>query len=396
MLRPLTPFQVAADLSIAAVFAAVALWSESGAAWSGPGDALASVLTCVLLAVALAFRRLSPGLALAIAWTGAVVQMGFGRPPLAADVAIFAILYATAAYGSRPVFWAGFASALTGAVVITAYLFLIPDFAGGRLSLATLPLALAVLVAAGFALLLSWTAGALVRTAQRAREIRRAQERAEGEAVAEQERVRIARDMHDVVAHSLAVVIAQADGARYALAAEPAPDPALATEALTTISATARAALADVRLLLTQLRHREADGPQPTLADLDGLYAQVRAAGVDVRVDVDPVPAAEPPAAVQLAVYRILQEALTNALRHGHGGPVSVRLAWLPASEGMGRAEVTLEVRNALRAGDEPRSTGHGLIGMGERASLVGGILNAAPQDGEFVVRARLPIGAPE
>lgn len=404
MLRPLTPFQVAADLSIAAVFAAVALWSESGAGWSGPGDALASVLTCVLLAVALAFRRLSPGLALAIAWTGAVVQMGFGRPPLAADVAIFAILYATAAYGSRPVFWAGFASALTGAVVITAYLFLIPDFAGGRLSLATLPLALAVLVAAGFALLLSWTAGALVRTAQRARENRRAQERAEGEAVAEQERVRIARDMHDVVAHSLAVVIAQADGARYALAAAASPAsapsasaavPAVASEALTTISATARAALADVRLLLTQLRHREADGPQPTLADLDGLYAQVRAAGVDVRVDVDPVPAAEPPAAVQLAVYRILQEALTNALRHGDGGPVSVRLAWLPVGPPRGRAEVTLEVRNGLRAGDDPRSTGHGLIGMGERASLVGGMLNAAPEDREFVVRARLPIGEP-
>ena len=122
-----------------------------------------------------------------------------------------------------------------------------------------------MLIAAAFALLLAWTIGALVRAALRASANREAQERAEAEAVVEQERVRIARDMHDVVAHSLAVVIAQADGARYAAAA----DPAVATAALGTISTTARAALADVRLLLAQLRHSEGDGPQPTLADLE-------------------------------------------------------------------------------------------------------------------------------
>ena len=167
-----------------------------------------------------------------------------------------------------------------------------------------------------------------MRTAVRARANRAAQKRAEAEAAAEQERVRIARDMHDVVAHSLAVVIAQADGARYAAASA---DPAAAAEALGTISTTARAALADVRLLLTQLRHSQSAGPAAAaFADLEELYAQVRSAGVELRVDVDPAPAAEPSAAVQLAVYRILQEALTNAIRHGDGGPVSVRLAWLP------------------------------------------------------------------
>ncbi len=194
--------------------------------------------------------------------------------------------------------------------------------------------------------------------------------------------MRIARDMHDVVAHSLAVVIAQADGARYAASA----DPAAATAALGTISTTARAALADVRLLLTQLRHAESEGPQPTIADLEELYAQVRAAGVELRVDIDPAPALPPPAAVQLAVYRILQEALTNALRHGDGGPVTVALAWHAD-------RVELEVRNRLRPGDRPAESGHGLIGMGERASLVGGRLNAADRDGEFVVSATLPIG---
>lgn len=112
-------------------------------------------------------------------------------------------------------------------------------------------------------------------------------------------------------------MIAQADGARYAAVS----DPGVATQALGTISTTARAALADVRLLLGQLRHSQLDGPQPTLADLEQLYAQVRAAGVDLRVDVDPAPPGIPPAAVQLAVYRVLQEALTNALRHGDQAP---------------------------------------------------------------------------
>jgi signal transduction histidine kinase len=241
-----------------------------------------------------------------------------------------------------------------------------------------------VYIAATFALMLSWTAGALVRTAIRARENRLAQQRAEADAIAEQERVRIARDMHDVVAHSLAVVIAQADGARYAAKA----DPDAATAALGTISTTARSALADVRLLLTQLRHSQADGPQPTLADLEELYAQVRAAGLELRVDVDPAPVAAPPAALQLAVYRILQEALTNALRHGTG-PVDVRLSWHPD-------RVDLAVRNPLAAtvpADAPPGGRHGLIGMRERAQLVGGSLEAGEEAGAFIVRARLPIG---
>jgi signal transduction histidine kinase len=189
--------------------------------------------------------------------------------------------------------------------------------------------------------------------------------------------------MHDVVAHSLAVVVAQADGARYAAAS----DPAVATAALATIGSTARSALADVRLLLGQLRHRQGDGPQPTLADLEELYAQVRAAGVRLRVDVDPAPPGEPPAAVQLAVYRILQEALTNALRHGApGGPVDVRLAWLAD-------RVDVGVRNPLPPGPRTPKAGHGLIGMRERAQLAGGRLDAADEDGAFAVTAVIPVG---
>ena len=181
---------------------------------------------------------------------------------------------------------------------------------------------------------------------------------------------------------------------------------AVTTTALTTISTTARSALADVRLLLTQLRHpysslptspsatprasdgwgpSQADGPQPTIADLEQLYGQVRAAGVQLRVDVDPMPPGEPPAGVQLAVYRILQEALTNALRHGAGGPVDVRLAWHPD-------RVDLQVGNPA-SGVNAATPGHGVIGMRERAQLAGGTLDAAADAGRFTVRATLPIG---
>jgi signal transduction histidine kinase len=386
--RRLKPYQLVVDVSVAVVYFLAVVPFELATTPGMPmplAASLGAVAVSLGFSSTLAVRRLSPGLALALAWASALAQMALLRGPGFVDVAIFAVLYATAAYGSTRVFWAGFSSALVGAVVITAYLYLGPLY-GGTVDLSLIPTAIVVLVAASFALLLSWTVGALARTALRARENRAAQRRAEAEAMAEQERVRIARDMHDVVAHSLAVVIAQADGARYAAAA----DASVATAALGTISATARAALADVRLLLTQLRHSQTDGPQPTLADLEALYAQVRAAGVDLRVTVDPVPPGEAPAGVQLAVYRILQEALTNALRHGDGGAVDVRLAWHPD-------RVDLEVRNGVAPADRVDAApgaGHGLIGMRERAQLAGGRLHAGADDRAFIVTGTLPIGA--
>lgn len=388
MFRPLRPLQTATDIAVAAGFFLVTVVFElnAGVGVLGPPTGTLTVLGVVgyvlLFSVALGFRRFSPGVALALAWAGAVLQMSLLRGPSLVDVAIFGVLYATAAYGRIRVFWAGLASAVTGAIVITLYLYLGP-LSSAPLDLSVLPIAVIVLGASTFALMLAWTCGALVRTARRARENRLAQERAEEEARSEFERARIARDMHDVVAHSLAVVVAQADGARYAAAA----DPQVATDALQTIASTARAALADVRLLLTQLRHSQGDGPQPGLADLEELWAQVRAAGVDLRVDIDPAPPGEPPASVQIAVYRILQEALTNALRHGEaGGPVDVHLSWWAD-------RVDLTVRNPVAAGSSASTrTGHGVIGMRERAQLAGGDFAAAEESGSFVVRASIPV----
>ncbi len=341
-------------------------------------------LVGVLMWGAAAISRLSPQLGLIVAWVAAIMQMAAGFWPTGYNLAIPIVLFATAAWGSRAVLWWGAGSALVGGTVAGGYTALAiapgyvdqPDF-GVKVS--TLFVFVSALVI--FALVIGWGAGALWRQVLNGRRTRDAQVRAEAMAASEQERVRIARDMHDVVAHSLAVVIAQSDGARYAAAA----DPAAATAALTTIGQTARAALSDVRLLLTQLRHRQGEGPQPTLADLETLYAQVRAAGVEPRVTVDPMPPGEPPGAIQLAVYRILQEALTNALRHGRG-EVDVRLSWWPD-------RVVLRVANEAGAAPAHGSGGHGIVGMRERAQLVGGTL-AAERAGEwFVVDATLPIG---
>ncbi|MDQ1126388.1 signal transduction histidine kinase [Microbacterium sp. SORGH_AS 505] len=386
MFRSLRPYQVAVDASVAVLFALVSLPYELGTSTSSSYDigGWGAIPVVLLLSGALGLRRFSPGLALAVAWGGAIVQMGLGRGPGFADIAIFAVLFATAAYGTRLVFWLGLASVVVGSGTITIYLFRWAFLGSGSLS--DVPTLIFVLLAALFALGLSWTAGALVRTAMRARANRAAQSRAEEQTVAEQERTRIARDMHDIVAHSLAVIIAQSDGARYAAASDPDAQAA----ALGTISSTARSALSDVRLLLTQLRHSQAEGPQPTLADLEQLYAQVRAAGVELRVDVDPAPRGEVAASVQLSVYRILQEALTNALRHGAATGVDVSLAWHPD-------RVELRVRNEVAPvpeGAERRTGGHGLIGMRERAQLIGGRLDAAAADGVFTVEASLPTGS--
>lgn len=361
----------------------LSMWIADGG-WS----ITAYVLVGAIIWGAAAIARLSPVLALCIAWFGAILQMASGLPPVPFDFGVLVVLFATAAWGSTRLLWIGGASALGGGIIGGLYFGvtwsgeLITDAASALRAALTSALLGSLFV---LAMVMSWGAGLLWRVvlAGRATQVARAQ--AEMLAAEEQERVRIARDMHDIVAHSLAVVIAQADGARYAASAKPE----MATEALGTIAQTARGALSDVRMLLTQLRHRQGDGPQPTLADLETLFAQVRQAGVEPRITVDPMPPGEPPGAIQLAVYRILQEALTNAIRHGDGA-VDVHLAWLPD-------RVDIRVENLLpervTGAQLGQGTGHGVIGMRERAQLVGGHLQAERHEERFVVAATLPIG---
>ncbi|MGO2745574.1 sensor histidine kinase [Microbacterium sp.] len=331
---------------------------------------------------AVAIGRLAPGVALGVVWVGALVQMAAGLGPLPINMAILGVLYATAAWGATRTFWAGLASVLVGGVVASAYMVFANGLLAGVSALSTAVNIVLFSIIGVLVLGAPWLGGFGWRMVLRWRTTRAAQALAEVTAAEEQERVRIARDMHDVVAHSLAVIVAQSDGARYAAASSPE----IAIETLGTVSQTARAALSDVRMLLSQLRHRQGDGPQPTIADLEQLFEHVRQAGLEPRITVDPVPPGEPPAAVQLAVYRVLQEALTNAIRHGSGGIVDVHLAWMPD-------RVELEVRNPTGASAASGSVGHGLVGMRERAQLIGGSLTAAREGQEFVVRGTLPIG---
>ncbi|MGB3733235.1 sensor histidine kinase [Microbacterium sp.] len=369
-------------LSFAMYAGAVSAWLQPD--WLSLG-AMAIVATGMWGAAAIA--RLSPLLALVVAWAAAIVQMACGLSPSLFDFAVFVVLFATSAWGGRRLLWWGAGSAVGGGLVAGAYIALqqIGSLTGQGVPSAAAHASVTAALAAtsiGFALVIAWGAGLLWRVIAHGRQTREAQLQAEAAAAEEAERVRIARDMHDIVAHSLAVVIAQADGARYAAKAQPE----LAEEAMATIAQTARAALSDVRMLLTQLRHRQGDGPQPGLADLDSLFAHVRQAGVEPRVTIDPMPPGEPPAGIQLAVYRILQEALTNALRHGEGD-VDVRLAWLPD-------RVDVRVRNRIAAEKAGPGGGHGLVGMRERAQLVGGALTAGAEGTWFTVHAVLPIGA--
>jgi len=391
-LRKLSRRTLVIDLSIAGAFGLFGVLS----------DPYSSVLSLVVLAgftLALAVRRLSPALALTVAWITALSQMAAGQPVLTSDIAILAVLYATAAYAERFVRWAGLVSVGVGAVLAAGYITLLSqtdrgvtiaeavtqgDIGGLVWSLvATFVAVLAVLG-------LSWTLGLLMRTWQTARAGRLSQNRAVEEqraaqrsVVVEQERNRIARDMHDVVAHSLAVVIAQADGARYARA----QNPEAVDAALTTISTTAREALGDVRILLTRLRQDDAAGPQPVLADLDRLVDQMRSTGLDIDWTTTGSPTTLGSGA-QLAVYRIVQEALTNALRHGDAGrTVYLSLAWTD-----GWVAVTID--NAIRiipVAGQADEIGHGLPGMRERALLAGGSLSAESAGGRFIVAARLP-----
>ncbi|QFY06814.1 sensor histidine kinase [Nonomuraea phyllanthi] len=236
-----------------------------------------------------------------------------------------------------------------------------------------------------------WLAGLYASTRRRYLEgLEERAERAERERdqqarmAAAAERVRIARELHDVVAHNVSVMVVQADGAGYALDT----DPEQARVAVKAISKTGRAALAEMRRLVGVLREGETAitdyTPQPGLGQLEEL---VRGSAVPTRLEVGGDPR-ELPEGQQLAVYRIVQEALTNALKHGGPGVRAV------VAIDYNGPELVVRVSDDGRGAAAPASTdGHGLIGMRERAGLYGGAVQAGPlPGGGFEVLARLPM----
>ncbi|MER7008351.1 sensor histidine kinase [Dactylosporangium sp. NPDC000555] len=214
-------------------------------------------------------------------------------------------------------------------------------------------------------------------------------QRAQTEQAVAEERRRIARELHDVVAHHVSVMGVLATGSRRMLAR----DPAAADEALATIEETGRTALREMRRLLSVLR-TEAEpagelAPQPGLAGIEGLVEQIREAGVPAVLRVDGEPGPLDPG-VSLTLYRIVQEALTNALKHAGAAKVEVRLTFRPA-------DVTVEICDTGRGPQlGTAAVGHGLLGMRERVMLYGGTLRTGPRPGGgYRVHARIPIEAP-
>ena len=206
-----------------------------------------------------------------------------------------------------------------------------------------------------------------------------------------EERARIARELHDVVAHSVGAMVAQAQGAGRVLER----DPARAREALDAIERAGRNALDEMRRSLGVLRRTDADAPlapQPGMGDLPALIAQARDSGLQVELLTDGAPAPLP-SGIDLSAYRIVQEALTNTLKHA--GPVPTRVAIRYRDD-----ELELEIcddgalgRSAIDASAGNGAGGQGLLGMRERVAVYGGDLNAGPRpEGGFVVRASLPL----
>ena len=255
------------------------------------------------------------------------------------------------------------------------------------------PRSLAITVPSVF-FVAAWLIGDYLRTRrayvaqleERAARLERAREQ-DRRLAADEERTRIARELHDVVAHDVSVIAIQAGAAR----AVQATKPEAAAQALSLIETTARETLVELNRLLGVLRGGNGAtpdrSPQPGIGQLAGLVEELRAAGleVDARVDGEARPL---PPALDLSAYRILQEATTNVLKHAHARRVDIRVHY---TEGM----LALDVRDdgAGESHDPASSSGHGLIGMRERVALFGGQLSASRNPaGGFSVHARLPI----
>ncbi|WP_308469867.1 sensor histidine kinase [Kineococcus rubinsiae] len=364
------------DSALAAVITLVGLY-QAGA------YGVAATFCALLLCAPLALRRVQPALSGVVVAVGGLLQLQQVNTALLADVAVLFSLYALAAYAPRWASLGGLVLALIGSALVALRYYSLEGF---------VVLAIVALFSAVTSLA-SWALGSFQRVrrqyveqlAERARLLEVEREN-ESRLAVTGERQRIAREMHDVVAHSLSVIIAQADGGRYAART----DPAVGVDALETISATGRQALTDMRSLLGVLRTGPGDErtPQPDVSRIPDLVQGVRASGLDVTVDVAGTPRPLPPA-VQLAAYRIVQESLTNVLKHaGPAASAHVEVRW--DADAL-RLAVDDDGRGAS-ALVPAAPGGQGLLGMSERARLHGGSVTAAPRPGGgFRVAATLP-----
>ncbi len=355
-----------------------------GSASARPADFLLLMPFVLAMSVPVVFRRRYPVQAFAIAVVAGALQVVSDVRPLGSDLAIPLLLYTLAAYRPRRQSLPGLAVCLIGSVAAVAI------WVSGPLG--TIQRVGLVLVLFSGTALLAWVLGDsmgyrrayLTSLEDRAARLERERD-AQAQIATAAERARIARELHDVIAHNVSVMVVQADGASYALRS----DPERAATALAAISRTGRQALSEMRRLLGVLRSGDEPSglaPVPGLDQLRELLDQARGAGMSVSLTIDG-PARPLSEGAELAAYRVVQESLTNTRKHG--GPAAsadVMLAYQPDG-------LLLQVTdNGLGADAPADGTGHGLTGMRERVEMYGGMVQAGPlRTGGYQVIALLP-----
>jgi signal transduction histidine kinase len=362
--------------------------------WIVSEGSVRAVPTTLALCVVVALRRRVPDKMLLLAIAAGLAQVAADIRINPGDFAMLVIVYTVAAIGAR---WASRLALVTGLCASPIAAVRWPDAHQNEWSsligmvFATIPFALA------------WVIGDSLRTRrayyaqleERAARLQRERE-AQSKAAVAAERARIARELHDVVAHNVSVMVVQADGAAYVLDASPEQ----AKQALETISSTGRQALAEMRRLLGLLRAGDDHGgeyvPQPGVDQLADLVEQVRGAGLPVRFEVtgDERPL---PSGVELTAYRIVQEALTNTRKHGGPGvSATVRLSFGDSALALLIEDDGRGAQHELYQEGGQDGLGQGLIGMRERVGMVSGTLDAGPRPGGgFRISAVLPFKTP-
>jgi signal transduction histidine kinase len=376
---PLRSWALDVGCAIVAGAASLAHFSFGQAAAPVPLSLATGAIVAVLTAAALPLRRVWPGPVFVWTLLAAAILAQWPDRGALFPVALAISLYTVAATMRR-------AEAVAAAVLVAAVMLLVVAQGGTR------HWALAVSDVAGFAaavliagLYVNTRRAYLAELRDRAGRLERERDQSIALAAAE-ERARIAREMHDSVAHHLTVIVALSDGALRAVTRAPAD----AADAIRDVAGTARQALAETRRLLGVLRAdsgQDLRKPLPGLADLDDLLRRVRSTGLPVRYELSGT-GADLPAAMQLAVFRLIQEALTNTMKHaGPDASAAVRLQLTPT-----QVRVDVEDDGSCR-GAGPGAVGGGLTGMRERISAFGGEVDFGPRDPRgWRVTARLDV----
>ncbi|WP_431962058.1 sensor histidine kinase [Actinacidiphila sp. bgisy160] len=354
---------------------------------------VAALPLALALSAVIALRRRMPEKMLLLAVLVGALQLVLDVQVNPGDFAMLVIIYTVAANGAR---WASRLALVGGLCASTISTLRWPNESEGHWADAVATVFLAV------PFLLAWVIGDSLRTRrayyaeleERAARLQRERE-AQSKAAVAAERARIARELHDVVAHNVSVMVVQADGAAYVLDASPEQ----AKQALETISTTGRQALTEMRRLLGVLRAGDDGGgeyvPQPGVDQLTDLIEQVRGAGLPVAFELEGE--SRPLASgVELTAYRIVQEALTNTRKHG--GPearATVRLTFGDSDLSLLIEDDGRGAQQELYEGGGEDGQGQGLIGMRERVGMVSGTLDAGPRPGGgFRINAVLPVKA--